>query len=58
MRGPSSEDAQLPPHQFGHMTYGRATKRLLGERQTHATVSHGLTSSPQGERGGVGLISL
>ena len=48
MRGPSGEE--LPPHQFGRMTYGRAIKRSLVDREPNATISHGLTSSPQGER--------
>ena len=33
------------------MTYDRATKGVLVGREAIAAVSHGLTSSPQGERG-------
>src|SRR5436190_4401069 len=52
MRGPSSVEKEVAPHQFGRMTYGRAIERLFVVHQTHATVSHGLTSSPpEGERG-------
>src|SRR5262245_55012786 len=42
---------QLPPHQFGPMTCGSAIAApCLGEGES-ATASHGLTSSPRGERG-------
>src|SRR6476660_6929543 len=52
MRGPSSVEKEVAPHQFGRMTYGRAIERFFVVHQTHATVSHGLTSSPpEGERG-------
>src|SRR5882672_8615733 len=38
---------EVPPHQFGRMTYGRAIERLLAATWECATVSHGLSSSPQ-----------
>ena len=55
MRGPSKE--KLPPHQFGQMTYGRAIEGQGVAREVLAAVSHGLTSSPQGERGRHALIA-
>ncbi len=51
MRGPSEGSAELPPHQFGRMTYVRARTVVLMARELRAAVSHGLTSSPRGERG-------
>jgi hypothetical protein len=46
MRGPSLARREVAPHQFGRMTYDRATKRVLVVRDAHTAVSHGLTSSP------------
>ena len=46
MRGPSAPHNKVAPHQFGQMTYDRATKRVLAVRDAHAAVSHCLTSSP------------
>ena len=37
---------EVPPHQFGRMTYGRAIEGACSWREAHAAVSHGLTSSP------------
>ena len=37
---------EVAPHQFGPMTYGRAIQVETMARSKHATVSHGLTSSP------------
>jgi hypothetical protein len=51
IRGPSCEPAPLPPRQFGRMTYGRAIAVLLAGSDMRATASHGLMSSPRGERG-------
>jgi hypothetical protein len=45
MRGPSVA-REVAPHQFGRMTYGRATKVAPVVGECHAAVSHGLTSSP------------
>ena len=42
---------EVPPHQFGQMTYDRAMKGILVAGEASAAVSHGLTSSPRGERG-------
>ena len=42
---------KLPPHQFGQMTYDRAPEVLCVGHGADAAVSHGLTSSFQGERG-------
>ena len=42
---------ETPPHQFGRMTYSRALEGQCAASEVPATVSHGLTSSPQGERG-------
>src|SRR5258706_15393338 len=44
----------VPPHQFGRMTYDRATKRVLVVRDAYAAVSHGLTSSPRRGEAAVG----
>ena len=41
---------KVAPHQFGRMTYDRAFMRPPVAKVAHATVSHGLTSSPPGER--------
>ena len=41
---------EVPPHQFGQMTYGRAIEVVLADCAVCAAVSHGLTSSPRGER--------
>src|SRR6478672_11566967 len=46
MRGPPPSRKVVAPHQFGRMTYGRATERSHADREERATVSHGLTSSP------------
>ena len=40
-----------PPHQFGRMTYSYPNHRATAARGEMVAVSHGLTSSPQGERG-------
>ena len=45
---------EVAPHQFGQMTYDRATKRVLVAREAHAAVSHGLTSSPPRGEGTLG----
>ena len=37
---------EVAPHQFGRMTYDRATERVLVAREVSAAVGHGLTSSP------------
>ncbi len=50
MRGPSPPRKKLPPHQFGQMTYSRARQHASMDREASAAVSHGLTSSPPGER--------
>jgi hypothetical protein len=39
-------NSEVAPHQFGRMTYGRATEGSLGASEEDAAVSHGLTSSP------------
>jgi hypothetical protein len=39
------------PHQFGQMTYDRAGEDSSVARESHAAVSHGLTSSPPGGEG-------
>jgi len=49
--GPDEGAFVLPPHQFGRMTYDRATTLALEIVVVDAAVSHGLTSSPRGERG-------
>jgi hypothetical protein len=41
---------RLPPHQFGQMTCGRAIIVSLLDRLKPEAASHGLTSSPRGER--------
>jgi hypothetical protein len=46
MRGPSLAHKIVAPHQFGQMTYGCAAMGPLAVGLEHATVSHGLTSSP------------
>ena len=46
MRGPSLARQEVAPHQFGQMTYGRATKAEQVVEIDCAAVSHGLTSSP------------
>ena len=38
---------QVPPHQFGRMTYDRAIEVTAAAREEFAAVSHGLTSSPR-----------
>jgi hypothetical protein len=43
---------EVAPHQFGQMTYGRASELCNVARTENATVSHGLTSSPPKGRGG------
>ena len=45
---------EVPPHQFGPMTYGRATTVNAHGDAEHASVSHGLTSSPQWGEGTTG----
>src|SRR5262245_58837646 len=45
--GISARREQLPPHQFGQMTYDRAIEVTSVFRKGLAAVSHGLTSSPQ-----------
>src|SRR5436190_19052590 len=40
---------EVPPHQFGQMTYGRAIEVVLADCAVSAAVSRGLTSSPRGE---------
>jgi hypothetical protein len=45
---------EVAPHQFGPMTFGRAIQVETMARSKHATVSHGLTSSPPRGEGNVG----
>ena len=42
---------RLPPHQFGRITYSYPRDRATPARGEMVAVGHGLTSSPQGERG-------
>jgi hypothetical protein len=40
-------ESEVPPHQFGQMTYCRAFEVASVSHAAYAAVSHGLTSSPQ-----------
>src|SRR6476661_2996120 len=55
MRGFSSMEKEVAPHQFGQMTYDRAIDVACDVSARGASVSHGLTSSPprgEGEANG------